>query len=198
MLSAIPFNRLWQQGHDLSNYKPILTPPSQIHGWPDLSLGWRYQIPLLVSLGLRVVAPDMMGYGGTVRTPLHIHSTKENRPEMGASNHVLTHVCGSGRPQSAPQPHQPLRPQARIRRHRRAGAGSRRAADHPRRARLVSLHPMRKKATREREKKKELTTISRRGGFVVWRAAQWYPELVSHVFSVCSTSAPPSPNSLSP
>lgn len=69
MLSAIPFNRLWQQGHDLSNYKPILTPPSQIHGWPDLSLGWRYQIPLLVSLGLRVVAPDMMGYGGTVRSP---------------------------------------------------------------------------------------------------------------------------------
>lgn len=25
-----------------------------------------------------------------------------------------------------------------------------------------------------------------RGGFVVWRAAQWYPDLVSHVFSVCS------------
>jgi pimeloyl-ACP methyl ester carboxylesterase len=36
-----------------------------IHGWPDLSLGWRYQIPHLVSLGLRVVVPDMMGYAGT-------------------------------------------------------------------------------------------------------------------------------------
>lgn len=36
-----------------------------IHGWPDLSLGWRYQIPFLTSLDLRVVAPDMMGYGGT-------------------------------------------------------------------------------------------------------------------------------------
>jgi soluble epoxide hydrolase/lipid-phosphate phosphatase len=36
-----------------------------IHGWPDLSLGWRYQIPFLTSLGLRVVALDMMGYGGT-------------------------------------------------------------------------------------------------------------------------------------
>jgi soluble epoxide hydrolase/lipid-phosphate phosphatase len=36
-----------------------------VHGWPDLSLGWRYQVPLLVSLGLRVVVPDMMGYGGT-------------------------------------------------------------------------------------------------------------------------------------
>lgn len=37
-----------------------------IHGWPDLSMGWRYQIPYLVDMGFRVVAPDMMGYGGTV------------------------------------------------------------------------------------------------------------------------------------
>ena len=36
-----------------------------IHGFPDLSLGWRYQIPVLTSLGLRVVALDMMGYAGT-------------------------------------------------------------------------------------------------------------------------------------
>ncbi|EKD12985.1 epoxide hydrolase [Drepanopeziza brunnea f. sp. 'multigermtubi' MB_m1] len=36
-----------------------------IHGWPDLSFGWRYQIPHLLSLGLRVVVPDMMGYAGT-------------------------------------------------------------------------------------------------------------------------------------
>jgi pimeloyl-ACP methyl ester carboxylesterase len=39
---------------------------AQIHGWPDLSLGWRYQIPMLLDMGFRVVAPDMMGYGGTV------------------------------------------------------------------------------------------------------------------------------------
>lgn len=36
-----------------------------IHGWPDLSLGWRNQIPFLTSKGLRVIAPDMLGYGGT-------------------------------------------------------------------------------------------------------------------------------------
>ncbi|OLN96269.1 Bifunctional epoxide hydrolase 2-like protein 1 [Colletotrichum chlorophyti] len=36
-----------------------------VHGWPDLSLGWRNQIPFLLSRGFRVVAPDMMGYGGT-------------------------------------------------------------------------------------------------------------------------------------
>ncbi|KXJ94474.1 Alpha/Beta hydrolase protein [Microdochium bolleyi] len=36
-----------------------------IHGWPDFSYGWRYQIPFLQSLGLRVVVPDMLGYGRT-------------------------------------------------------------------------------------------------------------------------------------
>jgi len=37
-----------------------------IHGWPDLCVGWRYQIPFLLDMGFRVVVPDMMGYGGTV------------------------------------------------------------------------------------------------------------------------------------
>ncbi|KAF2144079.1 uncharacterized protein K452DRAFT_267217 [Aplosporella prunicola CBS 121167] len=36
-----------------------------VHGWPDLAFGWRYQIPVLIELGYRVVALDMMGYGGT-------------------------------------------------------------------------------------------------------------------------------------
>ncbi|OAX84297.1 hypothetical protein ACJ72_01339 [Emergomyces africanus] len=36
-----------------------------IHGFPDISMGWRYQIPALTKLGLRVVAPDCMGYGRT-------------------------------------------------------------------------------------------------------------------------------------
>jgi soluble epoxide hydrolase/lipid-phosphate phosphatase len=40
-----------------------------IHGWPDLAIGWRYQIPYLIELGCRVVAPDMMGYGGTGAPP---------------------------------------------------------------------------------------------------------------------------------
>lgn len=34
-------------------------------GWPDLSIGWRNQIPMLLQLGYRVVCPDMMGYGRT-------------------------------------------------------------------------------------------------------------------------------------
>lgn len=40
-----------------------------IHGFPDLSFGWRYQIPHLQSLGLDVIAPDCMGYGRTDSPP---------------------------------------------------------------------------------------------------------------------------------
>ncbi|KAJ5690685.1 hypothetical protein N7462_005077 [Penicillium macrosclerotiorum] len=36
-----------------------------IHGFPDISMGWRYQIPMLVDMGLKVVAPDCLGYGRT-------------------------------------------------------------------------------------------------------------------------------------
>lgn len=36
-----------------------------IHGFPDISFGWRYQIPYLTGLGLDVIAPDCMGYGRT-------------------------------------------------------------------------------------------------------------------------------------
>lgn len=28
-------------------------------------MGWRYQVPYLVSLGLKVIVPDMLGYGKT-------------------------------------------------------------------------------------------------------------------------------------
>jgi pimeloyl-ACP methyl ester carboxylesterase len=33
------------------------------HGWPELSLSWRHQLPALAALGFRSVAPDMRGYG---------------------------------------------------------------------------------------------------------------------------------------
>lgn len=36
-----------------------------IHGFPDLAFGWRYQVPYLMSLGFRVVVPNMLGYAGT-------------------------------------------------------------------------------------------------------------------------------------
>jgi len=34
-----------------------------IHGWPELSISWRYQLPALAALGFRAIAPDMRGYG---------------------------------------------------------------------------------------------------------------------------------------
>jgi pimeloyl-ACP methyl ester carboxylesterase len=38
-----------------------------LHGFPEFSYSWRYQIPLLQRLGYRVWAPDLRGYGGTSR-----------------------------------------------------------------------------------------------------------------------------------
>ena len=34
-----------------------------VHGWPELSLSWRHQLPVFAELGFRCVAPDMRGYG---------------------------------------------------------------------------------------------------------------------------------------
>ncbi|KAK4212933.1 Alpha/Beta hydrolase protein [Rhypophila decipiens] len=54
-----------------------------IHGWPDLAYGWRYQIPYLLSLNLRVVVPDMIGYGQTAAPQsLPLYSTKSVSDDM--------------------------------------------------------------------------------------------------------------------
>jgi pimeloyl-ACP methyl ester carboxylesterase len=34
-----------------------------IHGWPELSISWRHQLPCFAALGFRAIAPDMRGYG---------------------------------------------------------------------------------------------------------------------------------------
>jgi pimeloyl-ACP methyl ester carboxylesterase len=34
-----------------------------VHGWPELSISWRNQLPVLAALGFRAIAPDMRGYG---------------------------------------------------------------------------------------------------------------------------------------
>lgn len=34
-----------------------------VHGWPELSISWRHQLPALGALGFRAIAPDMRGYG---------------------------------------------------------------------------------------------------------------------------------------
>ncbi|KAK2056757.1 alpha/beta-hydrolase [Colletotrichum caudatum] len=56
-----------------------------IHGWPDLSLGWRKQIPYLLSKGLRVIVPDMMGYGGTdAPEDVNLYTTKRASDDIAA------------------------------------------------------------------------------------------------------------------
>jgi pimeloyl-ACP methyl ester carboxylesterase len=42
-----------------------------LHGWPELSISWRHQLPMMASLGFRAVAPDMRGYGGSTVHPRH-------------------------------------------------------------------------------------------------------------------------------
>jgi soluble epoxide hydrolase/lipid-phosphate phosphatase len=98
-----------------------------IHGFPDLSMGWRYQIPLLVDMGFRVCAPDMMGYGGTAAPTgdISLYGFKRAADDIAALAKEL----------SAPQI-------------------------------ILGGHDW--------------------GGFVVWRAAQWHADLVTHVFSVCT------------
>ena len=69
-----------------------------IHGFPDISMGWRYQIPMLLDLGFRVVCPDSIGYGRTDAPPYKLadysykraaHDIKELARQLGASRIVL-------------------------------------------------------------------------------------------------------------
>ena len=39
------------------------TPLIFVHGWPELSISWRHQLPVFAGLGFRCIAPDMRGYG---------------------------------------------------------------------------------------------------------------------------------------
>ena len=47
------------------------TPIIFVHGWPELSLSWRHQLPCFGALGFRAVAPDMRGYGRSTVHPRH-------------------------------------------------------------------------------------------------------------------------------
>ena len=38
-----------------------------LHGFPEHSFSWRYQLPMLAKLGFTVWAPNLRGYGNTSR-----------------------------------------------------------------------------------------------------------------------------------
>ncbi|KAK5128039.1 hypothetical protein LTR85_005156 [Meristemomyces frigidus] len=105
-----------------------------VHGFPDLSLAWRYQIPMLLSLGLRCIAIDCMGYG-----------------ETGTSTNIHDFT---------------------FKTHADAIAGIAKAIGVPKI--ILGGHDW--------------------GGIVVYRTAQWYPELVTHVFSVATPYWGPTEN----
>ena len=56
------------------HYHYYASPSSQVtsqytlllcHGWPDGSILWQYVVPHLLPTGLRLIVPDLLGYGGT-------------------------------------------------------------------------------------------------------------------------------------
>ena len=51
-----------------------------VHGWPELSISWRHQLPVFAALGFRVIAPDMRGYG---------RSSVYDRQEDYALEHIV-------------------------------------------------------------------------------------------------------------
>jgi pimeloyl-ACP methyl ester carboxylesterase len=61
-----PQRRLGGKAGDYHRRLLTFTAGTQIHGFPDLSIGWRYQIPHILKLGFRVIAPDCIGYGRSV------------------------------------------------------------------------------------------------------------------------------------
>jgi pimeloyl-ACP methyl ester carboxylesterase len=51
--------------------EPQATPIIFLHGWPELSISWRHQLPVFAGLGFRALAPDMRGYGRSSVYPRH-------------------------------------------------------------------------------------------------------------------------------
>jgi epoxide hydrolase 4 len=50
-----------------------------LHGFPESSFSWRFQLPLLARMGYRAWAPDLRGYGGSTRP-------------LGVSAYALEHL----------------------------------------------------------------------------------------------------------
>ncbi|KAF3354992.1 hypothetical protein VdG1_04417 [Verticillium dahliae VDG1] len=56
-----------------------------VHGFPDFSFGWRYQIPQLQAMGYEVIAPDTLGYGHTdAPDGIEPYTQKEMAHDMAA------------------------------------------------------------------------------------------------------------------
>ncbi|MEM9456425.1 MAG: alpha/beta hydrolase [Myxococcota bacterium] len=56
-----------------------------VHGWPELSLSWRHQLPIFGAMGFRAIAPDLRGYG---------RSTVYSRHEDYAQERIVGDMIG--------------------------------------------------------------------------------------------------------
>ncbi|KAG7530973.1 hypothetical protein FFLO_04644 [Filobasidium floriforme] len=70
-VNGLKYHYLFSQKSD--SYKDTIV---LVHGFPDLSYGWRKVIPYLSEKGYRVIAVDTIGYGGT-DAPLDEDISKE-------------------------------------------------------------------------------------------------------------------------
>lgn len=54
-----------------------------LHGFPSSSFDWRYQIGFFSDLGYGVLAPDLLGYGGTDKpTEMEAYTTEKMSQEI--------------------------------------------------------------------------------------------------------------------
>jgi pimeloyl-ACP methyl ester carboxylesterase len=74
-----------------------------LHGFPEFSYGWRYQLPALAAAGMRAIAPDLRGYGRSPKPPavrdygislLASDVVDLIRRECGGCAHVVGHDWG--------------------------------------------------------------------------------------------------------
>jgi pimeloyl-ACP methyl ester carboxylesterase len=62
-----------------------------VHGWPELSISWRHQLPVFAGLGFRAVAPDLRGYG---RSSVHPDRADYAQEQVVADMVELLHGLG--------------------------------------------------------------------------------------------------------
>lgn len=63
-----------------------------VHGWPELAISWRHQLPVFAALGFRAIAPDMRGYGRST-----VYSRHEDYALINAVGDMLALLQALGR-----------------------------------------------------------------------------------------------------